>query len=148
MSSSASAADPGARPVRLVLLGACVGVPAALVAALFISVVHKLEHWLWQDLPERLDASGPPWYLVLGLPVVGACIVLVARTLLPGDGGHEPLGGISVAPTPLAHAPGVALAAIGALGFGAVLGPEAPARACRSRSQRGRLSASSTRTGR
>lgn len=107
-------------------LGALVGVPAALLAAVFMAVVHELEHWLWHDLPERLDASGPPWYLVLGLPVVGACIVLAARTLLPGDGGHEPLGGISVAPTPIAHAPGVALAAIGSLAFGAVLGPEAP----------------------
>ena len=111
---------------RLVTLGALVGVPAALLAAVFIAVVHELEHWLWHDLPERLDASGPPWYLVLGLPLVGACIVLVARRLLPGDGGHEPLGGISVAPTPIAHAPGIALAAIGTLAFGAVLGPEAP----------------------
>ena len=111
---------------RLVTLGALVGVPAALLAAVFIAVVHELEHWLWHDLPERLDASGPPWYLVLGLPVVGACIVLAARRLLPGDGGHEPLGGISVAPTPIAHAPGIALAAIGTLAFGAVLGPEAP----------------------
>jgi H+/Cl- antiporter ClcA len=46
--------------------------------------------------------------------------------LLPGDGGHEPLGGISVEPTPVAHTPGIALAAIGSLAFGAVLGPEAP----------------------
>ena len=111
---------------RLVMLGALVGVPAALLAAVFIAVVHKLEDWLWHDLPERLDASGPPWYLVLGLPVVGACIVLAARRLLPGDGGHEPLEGISVQPTPIAHAPGIALAAIGTLAFGAVLGPEAP----------------------
>jgi H+/Cl- antiporter ClcA len=108
------------------MLGALVGVPAALVAALFIAAVHELEHWLWHDLPERLDASGPPWYLVLGLPLAGAAIVLAARRLLPGDGGHGPLGGISVAPTPLSHAPGVALAAVGSLGFGAVLGPEAP----------------------
>jgi len=103
-----------------------VGVPAALVAALFVAVVHELEHWLWHDLPEHLNASGPPWYLVLGVPVVGACLVLVARALLPGDGGHEPLGAISVAPTPIAHAPGVALAAVGSLAFGAVLGPEGP----------------------
>ena len=102
------------------------GVPAALVAALFVAVVHELEHWLWHDLPEHLNASGPPWYLVLGVPVVGACLVLVARALLPGDGGHEPLGAISVAPTPIAHAPGVALAAVGSLAFGAVLGPEGP----------------------
>jgi chloride channel protein, CIC family len=126
-----SAAEPpatvsGQRALRLVALGALVGVPAALVAALFIAVVHELEQWLWHDLPARLDASGPPWYLVVGLPVVGACIVLLARTLLPGDGGHEPLGGISVEPTPISHAPGIALAAVGTLAFGAVLGPEAP----------------------
>jgi H+/Cl- antiporter ClcA len=116
----------GQRALRLAALGALVGVPAALLAALFIAVVHELEHWLWHDLPERLDASGPPWYLVVGLPVVGACIVLLARTLLPGDGGHEPLGGISVEPTPISHAPGIALAAVGTLAFGAVLGPEVP----------------------
>ena len=126
-----SAAEPpatvsGQRALRLVALGALVGVPAALVAALFIAVVHELEQWLWHDLPARLDASGPPWYLVVGLPVVGACIVLLARTLLPGVGGHEPLGGISVEPTPISHAPGIALAAVGTLAFGAVLGPEAP----------------------
>jgi H+/Cl- antiporter ClcA len=103
-----------------------VGVPAALVAALFIAVVHKLEHLLWHDLPEHLHASGPPWYLVLGLPVAGACIVLVARRLLPGDGGHEPLAGISVEPTQVSYAPGIAVAAVGSLAFGAVLGPEAP----------------------
>lgn len=114
------------RALRLVALGAVIGIPAALLAALFLAAVHTLEDWLWHDLPERLDASGPPWYLVLGLPVVGACIVLLARRLLPGDGGHAPLGGISVEPTPLSHAPGVALAALGTLAFGAVLGPEAP----------------------
>jgi H+/Cl- antiporter ClcA len=58
--------------------------------------------------------------------VVGAAIVVAARTLLPGDGGHPPLGGLSSAPTPLRHGPGVVLAAIGTLAFGAVLGPEAP----------------------
>ena len=127
MSSLATPSDGSRRrTLRLVGLGALVGVPAALVAALFIAVVHELEDWLWHDLPERLDASGPPWYLVLGLPLAGACVVLAARTLLPGDGGHGPLGGISVAPTPISHAPGVALAAIGTLAFGAVLGPEAP----------------------
>lgn len=63
---------------------------------------------------------------MLGLPVVGAAVVVVARRLLPGDGGHPPLDGLSTKPTPLAHAPGIALAALGTLSFGAVLGPEAP----------------------
>jgi H+/Cl- antiporter ClcA len=116
----------GRQALHLIGLGALVGIPAALVAALFTATVHDLEHWLWHDLPERLDASGPPWYLVLGLPVLGAGIVIAARTLLPGDGGHAPLDGISVTPTPIAYAPGIALAAIASLAFGAVLGPEAP----------------------
>jgi H+/Cl- antiporter ClcA len=116
----------GAAYLRLVALGAVIGIPAALLAAGFLAVVHEIEHWLWAELPEHLGGSSPQWYLILGLPVVGAAVVLAARTLLPGDGGHEPIEGISVEPTPLAYAPGVALAAIGTLSFGAVLGPEGP----------------------
>jgi H+/Cl- antiporter ClcA len=116
----------GGAYLRLILLGALVGIPAALVAAGFLAFVHLLEEWLWEDLPSVLGSSSPPWYLVIGLPVVGALVVVVARTLLPGDGGHSPLAGIGGGVTPLAYAPGVALAAIGTLAFGAVLGPEAP----------------------
>ena len=112
--------------LRLVGLGALVGVPAALVGVAFLAIVHELEVWLWHDLPEHLDASTPPWYLVLGIPVVGALVVVAARRLLPGDGGHEPLHGITGGATSVSHAPGIALAAIGSLAFGAVLGPEAP----------------------
>jgi H+/Cl- antiporter ClcA len=116
----------GAAYLRLVAFGALIGIPAALVAAVFLAFVHDLEHWLWVDLPSSLGESSPPWYLVVGLPVVGACVVILARTLLPGDGGHSPLQGIGGAPTPIPYGPGVALAAIGTLSFGAVLGPEAP----------------------
>ena len=116
----------GTAYLRLVLLGALIGVPAALLAALFLAFVHELEHWLWDELPEQLGTSSPPWYLVIGLPVVGAALVVAARARLPGDGGHSPLGGLGVAPTPVEHAPGIALAATGTLAFGAVLGPEAP----------------------
>ncbi len=116
----------GGAYLRLVGLGALIGAPAALLAAVFLAFVHDLEHWLWTDLPSALGESSPPWYLVIGLPIVGACIVLVARRLLPGDGGHTPLEGVGGGVTPLAHGPGIALAAIGTLSFGAVLGPEAP----------------------
>jgi H+/Cl- antiporter ClcA len=108
----------GTAHLRLVAVAALVGVPAALVAAGFLGVVHELQHWMWGE--------SPSWYLVLGLPVAGAAVVLLARRLLPGDGGHPPSEGLSLAPTPLAHVPGVALAALGTLAFGAVLGPEAP----------------------
>lgn len=114
------------RLTQLTLLGAVVGLAAAALAAAFLALVHTVEHWLWSDLPAALGAATPPWYLVLGLPVVGAAIVAVARKLLPGDGSHRPVGGLDPAPSPLRDLPGVALAALGSLSFGAVLGPEAP----------------------
>lgn len=117
----------GGRAVRLIVIGAVLGIPAALLAAGFLAVVHAVEHWLWTDLPDDLGTTGPPWYLVIGLPVVGAAVVIVARRLLPGDGGNHPLKGLaSEGPTPLNYAPGIALAALGTLAFGAVLGPEGP----------------------
>jgi hypothetical protein len=125
MSENAAPAPPGGRTyLRVVAVAAAIGIPAALLAALFLALIHQLEHWLWDALPEALGTSTPPWYLVVGLPVVGALIVLAARTLLPGDGGRTPLEGLSAAPMPLWFGPGIALAAIGTLAFGAVLGPE------------------------
>src|SRR5262245_60542801 len=109
----------------LVGLGAAIGIPAALLASLFLAAVHWCEDWLWTDLPESLGESSPPWYLVVGLPILGAAIVAIARLFLPGDGGHSPLIGLGGTPTPVRYAPGVALAAFGTLAFGAVLGPEA-----------------------
>jgi H+/Cl- antiporter ClcA len=116
----------GAAYLRLILIGAVLGVPAALVAAGFLALVHQLEDVLWDDLPDALGYSSAPWFLILAIPIVGAVVVILARRFLPGDGGHEPLGGISMAPTALEAGPGVALAALGTLSFGLVLGPEAP----------------------
>lgn len=112
--------------LKLVAIGGVIGIPAALLASVFLAFVHDLEHWLWHDLPDALGHASAPWYLVIGLPVVGACIVFAARRFLPGDGGHSPLHGIGGGAVPLANAPGIALAAVGTLSFGAVLGPEAP----------------------
>lgn len=118
----------GPQYLRLIGLGALIGIPAALLAAVFLAFIHEAEGWLWHDLPDALGYDAPPWFLVVLLPVVGAALVLAARRLLPGDGGHRPLEGFSTsaAPTRVAYAPSVALAAIGTLAFGAVLGPEAP----------------------
>jgi H+/Cl- antiporter ClcA len=116
----------GAAYLKLVLLAAAIGIPAALVAALFLALVHELESLLWDDLPDQLGYDSPPAYLVVGLPVVGALIVILARRLLPGDGGNPPTEGLALEATPVSYAPGIALAAIGTLAFGAVLGPEAP----------------------
>jgi H+/Cl- antiporter ClcA len=126
MAVAADSRDQARAYLRLIAIAAAVGVPAALVAALFMAFVHEAEDWLWTDLPDWLGESSPPWYLVIGLPVVGAALVILARLLLPGDGGHPPLRGIGGGPTPWQYAPSVTLAALGTLVFGAVLGPEAP----------------------
>lgn len=112
--------------LKLIGIGAVIGVPAALLAAVFLAVVNWCEDWLWTDLPDALGHDTPPWYLVVFLPVAGAVLVFLARRLLPGDGGHKPLLGIGGDPMPWTYGPSIALAAIGTLAFGAVLGPEAP----------------------
>jgi H+/Cl- antiporter ClcA len=112
--------------IRLVLYGAVIGIPAALASLAFFTAVHYLEDFLWTDLPKMLGQDDLPAYLILGLPVVGALIVAAARIGLPGDGGHNPLEGMARGMTAVRHVPGVVLAALGTLGFGLVLGPEAP----------------------
>ena len=89
MSEAKPAAVPalsGKTYLRLVLLGALIGIPAALVAAAFLAIVHTGENWLWDDLPTSLGYSSPPWWLVLGLPTIGGVLVLLVRKFLPGDG--------------------------------------------------------------
>ena len=112
--------------VRLIVIAAIVGIPAAFAAAAVLGLVHYTEHWLWHDLPRAIGYSSPPWFLVIGLPTAGAAIVAVVRRFLPGDGGHPPLEGLSLAPVAVSLVPCIVLAAVGTLGFGAVLGPEMP----------------------
>jgi hypothetical protein len=63
--------------LRLIGIAALVGIPAAFLAALFLGAVHLLQRWLWDDLPAALGSAAPLWFLVLGLPVAGAGIVLL-----------------------------------------------------------------------
>ncbi len=102
------------------------GIPAAFAAALFIGVVHQTQQLLWTDLPDQLGADGVPWYLIIGLPLVAAGLVYIARTYLPGDGGHSPLLGLQSGALPISWAPGIVLAAFATLSCGLVLGPEGP----------------------
>jgi hypothetical protein len=88
VSSSGETETPAAAEyLRLIGLGAAIGIPAALVAALFLALVHQLEDWLWDDLPDALWYSSPPWFLVVGLPVAGALIVVAARRSCPVTAG-------------------------------------------------------------
>jgi H+/Cl- antiporter ClcA len=89
-------------------------------------LLHELTHLVWEDLPARFGLDPLPWWWPLPWLAVAGVVVGSAIRFLPGRGGHPPIGGLAVEPTPLAYLPGVLLAAVAALPLGAVLGPEAP----------------------
>jgi len=111
----------------LLVFGAAVGVPVAVIAYYFLKLVALGQKYFFTTLPGELGFHGqPPWWPV---PVVAVGGVLVALTLhyLPGTGGHHPAEGFKtgggVVPRDL---PAIVCAALATLIFGAVLGPEAP----------------------
>src|SRR5207244_2843232 len=108
---------------------AVIGVVVSLAAWCFVQLIHQLQQELFTHLPHALGYSGGPplWW---SLPVLGVAGLLVALaiTRLPGDGGHLPARGLAVGggPPRIIDLPGVILAGLAAVGFGLVLGPEAP----------------------
>jgi len=127
-SPRADASGPAGLPsayLRILIAAALLGLPAAAVAVAFTSLVHGLIELLWQTLPEDAGWDAPPWWYVLLVPTVGGA--LVAATLrLPGHGGHSARDGLGLEPAPPLHLVSILGAALATLGFGMVLGPEAP----------------------
>jgi H+/Cl- antiporter ClcA len=131
MTADAAAPDPAAlmrsrRFVFLLVLAAILGVVASLAAWGFLELVSEMQGWIYDDLPDAVGfGSTPVWWPV---PVLALAGVLAAFAIarLPGDGGHRPSQGLSSSPTQPVELPGVVLAAIATIGFGVVLGPEAP----------------------
>src|SRR3954468_4872358 len=113
--------------VQLLVLAAFIGIPVSALAYGFLKLVDVLQTELFDDLPGQLGfASTPAWWPV---PVLVASGVLcaVAITRLPGTGGHSPADGFHPSgPIPPIELPGIFAASLATLGFGAVLGPEAP----------------------
>lgn len=114
--------------VGLLVLAAIVGLLVSFAAWGFLEGTYQLQQLLFKELPDGLGISGelPLWYLAVVLGVAGL-ITAFAIARLPGNGGHVPAHGLAAGgPTPAAELPGILLAAIGSVGFGLVLGPEAP----------------------
>jgi H+/Cl- antiporter ClcA len=111
----------------LLLFGAVVGVPVAVIAYYFLKLVALAQKYVFTTLPGELGFHGQPaWWPV---PVVAVGGLLVALTLhyLPGSGGHHPAEGFKAGGTVGARdLPAIVCAALATLIFGAVLGPEAP----------------------
>ncbi len=110
--------------LRLILLAIPIGLLAGIGSALYNIAQHEVQHWLWHTLPEFIGQEEEPWWLVVGLLLIGAVLVALALQL-PGHGGDGPLKGfhLTIGPREVLS---VLLAALASLSFGAVLGPEAP----------------------
>ncbi len=96
-------------------------------AYFYLALVSKLQHWLYTSLPSGLGLDGTPaWWPFPLLALAGLLVALVIR-YLPGTGGHSPADGFNAGGVAAARElPGIFLAALVTLAFGAVLGPEAP----------------------
>jgi H+/Cl- antiporter ClcA len=111
----------------LLLLGAIIGVPVAVVAYFFLEAITRVQNEIFTNLPSDLGFHGEPlWWPLPWLALCGFLVALAIR-YLPGTGGHEPSEGFKaggpVAPMELF---GIVAAAFATLSLGAVLGPEAP----------------------
>ncbi|TJZ58946.1 chloride channel protein [Streptomyces piniterrae] len=113
--------------LKLLVIAALIGVPICAAAFGFLALVGELEPLLYHDLPRSLGFAGTPtWWPLPLLAVAGTLVGLTVR-YLPGHGGHEPADGLNVGGAPsLPSLPGIVLASLASLSFGAVLGPEAP----------------------
>ena len=113
--------------LRALVLAALIALPVAVVAYGFLALVDWLQEALFTDLPSGLGFDSPPtWWPIPLLALSGLLVAMCIRSL-PGNCGHSPSGGFQQgSPTMPIELPGVALAALATLAFGAVLGPEAP----------------------
>ncbi len=101
--------------------------PVSAVAWAFLALVSKLQHWLYVSFPDDLGFKSAPVWWPFPVLAVGGILVALTITYLPGTGGHSPADGFKAGGVFAARElPGIALAALATLGFGAVLGPEAP----------------------
>jgi H+/Cl- antiporter ClcA len=102
-------------------------VPVSAAAYGFLKLVDLMQTWFYTSLPKDAGYSAAPTWWPLPLLVVGGLLVGLAIRYLPGTGGHSPADGFHAGGYPAAaELPGVVLAALATLAFGAVLGPEAP----------------------
>ena len=97
--------------LAVLVVGAVIGAPIALVAYWFLQLTAHLQGWLFVDLPKALDLGSPTWWPIPVL-VTGGLLVALTIKYLPGRGGHSPAEGFHAGGPPAAvDLPGIALAA-------------------------------------
>ncbi len=128
MSTEASTPAQVDRADLLRVIGASlvVAIPISLVAMGFLELINAMQTWVWQSAPSALGYETAPWWWAIPWLVLAGALVAAAISTFPGRGGHIPAHGTAGAPILPQYVPGVLLAALASLPFGAVLGPEAP----------------------
>ena len=116
------------RFVVLLVLVSVVGVVVSFATWGFLELIDQITKELYTHLPNALGYHhGPPVWWPLPILGIAGVIVALAITRLPGNGGHIPARGLAAGQPPtVAELPGIVLAGLVAVGFGVVLGPEAP----------------------
>ena len=113
--------------LKALVLSGSLGLPVALVSYGFLQLSLYSRHWLFDDLPHAFGLNGAPAWWPLPVVTIGGLAVGLVIRYLPGAGGESPVDGFHAGRPPRArNLPGIVLAALGTLAFGAVLGPEAP----------------------
>jgi H+/Cl- antiporter ClcA len=113
--------------IMLLVLAAILGVPISAAAYGFLALVNGLQQELFTHLPHGLGLSTVPAWWPLPMLVIGGVLTALAIRYLPGHGGPSPAPGFGVHPPPTpVQLPGIILAALASLAFGAVIGPEMP----------------------
>ncbi|MBV8218015.1 MAG: chloride channel protein [Solirubrobacterales bacterium] len=113
----------------LLVIVAIVGVVVSVAAWGFLEATYQVTQELYTHLPHALGYQhGPPKWWPLPVLAVGAVFVALAILRLPGNGGHIPAEGLAMGGGPAGPQilPGVIIAGLATIGFGLVLGPEAP----------------------
>lgn len=114
--------------VVLLIVVSVIGVAVSLAAWCFLELTYQIQQELYTHLPHALGYNNAPVWWSLPVLAVAGLIVALAITRLPGNGGHVPAKGLGAGgepPRPV-DVPGVVLAGLASIGFGAVVGPEAP----------------------
>ncbi len=123
----ADATIRSAQYVGLLVVVAIIGVVVALAAWCFLEGIYQLQQEFYTHLPHAFGYSSAPKWWPLPVLAIGALITALAITRLPGKGGHIPADGLAAGgPAGPQVLPGVILAGLATIGFGLVLGPEAP----------------------
>ncbi|MFJ4904003.1 ion channel protein [Streptomyces sp. NPDC093249] len=129
--ASGPAGSDGVTPLRTllpqVLPALVVGIGAGLLFLAISFLSEKLQHVLWNDLPDALGIGGySSLWIIAMLTATGVAVGLVVWKV-PGHAGPDPaatgLGGPPLSP---AVVPGLLLASTLALAGGVSLGPENP----------------------